>query len=50
MNDVKNVLWFVLGGFASVAFWGALGLLFCATVVGRPLGKQLLKVARFYRA
>ncbi len=47
MNEVKNVLWFVLGGFISVAFWGALGLLFCATVVGMPLGKQLLKVARF---
>ena len=47
MNDVKNVLWFVLGGVVSVVFWGALGLLLCATVIGRPLGKQLLKVARF---
>ena len=43
MNDVKNVIWFVLGGFISVAFWGgfisvafwgALGLIFCATVIG----------------
>jgi len=50
MSDVKNVLWFILGGFISVAFWGALGLLFCATVVGKPLGMQLLKVAKFAMA
>ena len=50
MSDVKNVLWFILGGFISVAFWGLLGLLFCATVVGKPLGMQLLKVAKFAMA
>lgn len=47
MNDVKNVLFFILGGFASVALFGVLGILFCATIIGKPLGKQLLKVARF---
>lgn len=47
MKEVGNVLWFILGGFISVAFWGALGLLLCATVVGIPLGKQLLEVAKF---
>ena len=50
MNDVKNVLWFIFGGFVSVAFWGLLGLLFCATIIGMPLGKQLLKVAKFAMA
>ena len=47
MNDVKNVLFFILGGFASVALFGVLGILFCATIIGKPLGKQLLRVARF---
>ena len=47
MNDVKNVLFFILGGFASVALFGVLGILFYATIIGKPLGKQLLKVARF---
>ena len=47
MNDVKNVLFFILGGFASVALFGVLGILFCITIIGKPLGKQLLKVARF---
>ena len=36
-----------MGGFASVLFWGALGALFCATIVGIPLGKQLFQVAKF---
>ncbi len=47
MNDVKNVLFFILGGFASVVLFGVLGILFCVTIIGKPLGKQLLKVARF---
>ena len=47
MDEVKNVLWFILGGFISVIFWGVLGALLCATIVGIPLGKQLFKVAKF---
>ena len=30
-----------------MALFGVLGILFCATIIGKPLGKQLLKVARF---
>ncbi len=47
MKDVANVVWFVLGGFVSVVFWGILGALFCATIIGIPLGKQLFKIAQF---
>lgn len=47
MKELGNVLFFILGGFVSVIFWGFLGLLFCATVVGKPLGKQLLQIAAF---
>ena len=47
MKELGNVLFFILGGFISVFFWGFLGLLFCATVIGKPLGKQLLEVAKF---
>ena len=47
MKEIGNVLWFILGGFVSVLFWGLLGALFCATVVGIPLGKQLFQVALF---
>lgn len=47
MKKAANVLWFILGGFISVLFWGFLGGLLCATVVGIPLGKQLFKVAKF---
>ncbi|MBP3618369.1 MAG: hypothetical protein J6J38_10070 [Lachnospiraceae bacterium] len=47
MKELGNVLFFILGGFVSVIFWGLLGLLFCATIIGKPLGKQLLEVAKF---
>lgn len=47
MRELGNVLWFICGGFVSVLFWGFLGVLLCATVVGIPLGKQLFKIARF---
>ena len=46
MNVLKNIIWLTLGGIISVLFWGALGALFCATIVGIPLGKQLFQVAR----
>lgn len=47
MKDVLNVAWLILGGFVSVLFWGLLGCIFCATIVGIPLGKQLFKVMKF---
>lgn len=47
MKELGNVLWLICGGFVSVLFWGLLGALFCATVIGIPLGKQLFKVAKF---
>lgn len=47
MKESGNVLFFIFGGFVSVIFWGFLGLIFCATVVGIPLGKKLFEVAKF---
>jgi len=47
MKELGNVLWLICGGALSAAFWGLLGLLLCATVVGMPLGKQCFKLVRF---
>lgn len=47
MKEVKDVCWFIFGGAIWFAFWGLLGLILCATVVGIPLGKQLFKAAKF---
>lgn len=47
MKDFANIFWFLLGGFIVVAIWGALGLIFCATVVGKEQGKDLLRCAKF---
>lgn len=50
MKDYANIFWFICGGFAVVALWALLGLIFCVTVVGIPLGKDLFKCARFSMA
>lgn len=47
MKEVKDVCWFIFGGAIWFVFWGLLGLILCATVVGIPLGKQLFKAAKF---
>ena len=47
MKEVRDVCWIIFGGFIWPILWGFFGALFCATVVGIPLGKQLFKVAKF---
>lgn len=47
MKDFGNIFWVICGGFIVVGIWALLGLLFCATIVGKPLGKDLLRCAKF---
>ena len=47
MREFLNVFWFVFGGFLVAAIWAFLGLLFCATIIGIPCGKELLRIAKF---
>lgn len=47
MKEYANIFWFICGGFVVVAIWGLLGLLFCATVIGKEQGKDLLRCAKF---
>jgi len=47
MKDFGNIFWVICGGFIVAGVWALLGLLFCATVVGIPLGKDLFKCAKF---
>lgn len=47
MKDFGNIFWVICGGFIVAGVWAILGLLFCATVVGIPLGKDLFKCAKF---
>ena len=45
MKTIGNVLWFIFGGL----FWAVgefiLGILLCVTIVGIPVGLQLLKIS-----
>lgn len=46
MNCFGNVLWFLLGGMILGLSWLAVGLLWCVTVVGIPIGVQCFKFAQ----
>ncbi len=47
MGCLGNVLWFIFGGFISGLSWLGIGLLWCLTIVGIPIG--LLYFVLFYR-
>lgn len=46
MGCLGNALWFVLGGCVMGLSWAAVGLLWCISVVGIPVGVQCFKFAR----
>jgi len=46
MKTLGNILWFLCGGFLSAATWFLVGLLWCVTVVGIPVGVQCFKFAK----
>lgn len=45
MSCLGNVLWFIFGGFISGLSWGLVGVLWCITIVGIPVGVQCFKFA-----
>ena len=45
MNFLMNLIWFVLGGFISFISWIVIGVLWCLTIVGIPIGMQCFKFA-----
>lgn len=46
MKTLGNILWLILGGFASSLLWAFYGILWCITIIGIPLGKQCFKFAK----
>lgn len=46
MNFLANIIWFILGGWYTGLSWLVLGLLWCITIVGMPLGIQCFKFAK----
>ena len=45
-HAILNVIWFVFGGFALALSFFLVGLVFCVTIVGIPLGLQSIKMSK----
>ena len=46
MKLLGNLIWFVFGGLWMGLGWTLVGLLWCITIVGIPVGMQCFKLAR----
>lgn len=46
MKTIGNLIWFLFGGLWMVLGWTLVGLLWCITIVGIPVGVQCFKFAR----
>ncbi len=45
MRIVGNILWFLLGGMFVGLAWVVVGILWCVTIIGFPVGLQCFKMA-----
>lgn len=45
MRILGNIIWIILGGLLSALGWIVVGLLWCITVIGLPVGLQCFKMA-----
>lgn len=46
MRLLGNILWFIIGGWWSFLVYAFLGVLFCITIIGIPIGKSLFQYAK----
>ena len=46
MSTLGNIIWFLFGGIFQGVSWFVVGLLWCLTIVGIPVGKQCFKMAK----
>ncbi len=45
MRTLGNIIWILLGGIWTALLWAIIGVVFCITIVGIPLGRQAFKMA-----
>ena len=45
MSCLGNIIWFLFGGLISGLSWALLGVVWCITIVGIPVGVQCFKFA-----
>ena len=47
MKTLGNILWVILGGFATALVYYLIGILYCITIIGIPFGVQIIKIGTF---
>ena len=45
MRILGNIIWIILGGLLSALGWIIVGVLWCITIIGLPVGLQCFKMA-----
>ena len=45
MKFIGNVIWLLFGGFFSALGWWLVGVLWCITIIGIPVGVQCFKLS-----
>lgn len=45
MSVIGNILWFIFAGLWQGIGWGLVGIIWCITIIGIPVGKQCFKMA-----
>lgn len=43
MSILGNIIWFLFGGFLLAISWYFIGILWCITIIGIPIGTQCFK-------
>ena len=46
MSIIGNIIWFLFGGILAGIIWYLVGLLWCLTIIGIPVGLQCFKLGR----
>ena len=46
MSCLGNIIWFIFGGFLGALGWLFVGILWCISIIGIPVGLQCFKMAR----
>lgn len=45
MRTIGNIIWILCGGIFTAILWALAGIVFYATIIGIPLGRQAFKMA-----
>ena len=50
MSCLGNIIWFIFGGFFGALGWLFVGILWCISIIGIPVGLQCFKMAKLQLA